>query len=126
MNKKTWIFLGVIVALVLAFIVIYNVTKSDDLIGKTKVIEGIEFSNAKITKLSDKYVFYVTITTNKSEIKVEDFDATFYDKKGNRIETLTGYIGNIDNKSKKEITIESTENLSNAYEVNYTIRINND
>lgn len=126
MNKKTWIFLGIIVFLIVGLIIIFNVTKSDNLIGKTKVVEGIKFSNARIDKLSDKYVFYVTITTSKSEVNIEDFDATFYDKKGNRIETLTGYVGNIDNNSKKEVTIESIEDLSNAYEINYTIRINND
>lgn len=126
MNKKTWIFLGIIVFLIVGLIIIFNVTKSDNLIGKTKVVEGIKFSNARIDKLSDKYVFYVTITTSKSEVNIEDFDATFYDKKGNRIETLTGYVGNIDNNSKKEVTIESIEDLSNAYEINYTIRVNND
>lgn len=127
MNKKTWIFLGVILLFIIAIVIIYNVTKTNDLISKTKVIEGVKFSNAKITKLSDKYIFYVTVTTtNQDIVKVTDFDATIYDKKGNRIETLTGYIGDIDNKSKKEVTIESNEDLSKAYEINYTIRINND
>lgn len=127
MNKKTWIFIGVILAFIAAIVIIYNVTKTKDLISKTKVVEGVKFSNAKIEKLTDKYIFYVTITTNKKEaVKVKDFDATIYDKKGNRIETLTGYIGDIDNKSKKEVTIESNEDLSEAYEINYTIRINND
>ena len=127
MNKKTWIFLGVIVAFIVGLIIIYNVTKTDDLIGKTKVVEGIKFSKAKITKLDDKYVFYVTVTTSKKEsVKVEDFDANIYDKKGDRIVTLSGYIGDISSNSTKEITIESTEDLSKAYEINYTIRFNND
>mgnify|MGYP006936005052 CR=1 FL=1 len=60
------------------------------------------------------------------ELRVEDVDAIIYDKKGNVLETLTGYLGDIDNKSKKEITIESNEDLSKAYEINYTLRINND
>ena len=94
MNKKTWIFIGVIVAFVALLVIIYNVTKSDDLISKVKV--------------------------------VEEFDATIYDKKGERIETLTGYIGDIDKNSKKEITIEANEDLSKAYEINYTVRFNND
>ena len=126
MNKKTWIFIGVVLAFIIGIIIIYNVTKTNDLIGKTKTVNGIKFSNAKITKLSDKYIFYVTITTSKKEVKVVDFDATIYDKKGNRIETLSGYIGDIDSNTKKEVTIESFEDLSNAYEVNYTLRINND
>ena len=126
MNKKTWIFIGVVVAFIVGIIVLFNVTKSDNLIGKTKIVNGIKFSNAKITKLSDKYVFYVTVTTSKDKVNITDFDATILDKKGNRIETLTGFVGDIDNNSKKEITIESNEDLSKAYEINYTIRINND
>ena len=127
MNKKTWIFLGVIVAFIVGIIIIYNVTKTDDLISKTKVVEGIKFSKAKINKLNNKYVFYVTVTTSKEEsLKVEDFDATIYDKKGERLATLSGYIGDISSNSKKEITIETDEDLSKAYEINYTIRFNND
>lgn len=127
MNKKTWIFIGVIVAFVALLVIIYNVTKSDDLISKVKVVEGIKFSKAKIDKVNDKYLFYVTVTTSKSDsINVQEFDATIYDKKGERIETLTGYIGDIDKNSKKEITIEANEDLSKAYEINYTVRFNND
>ena len=126
MNKKTWIFLGVIVLFIVGIIVIYNLTKTDDLISKEKTVQGIKFSNAKLTKLSDKYIFNVTVTTSKEAVKVIDFDATVYDKEGNRLETLTGYIGDIDNLSRKDITIECKEDLSNAYEINYTIRINND
>lgn len=127
MNKKTWIFIGVIVAFVALLVIIYNVTKSDDLISKVKVVEGIKFSKAKIDKVNDKYLFYVTITTSKSDsVNVQEFDATIYDKKGERIETLTGYIGDIDKNSKKEITIEANEDLSKAYEINYTVRFNND
>jgi hypothetical protein len=126
MNKKTWIFLGVIVLFIVGIIVIYNVTKTKDLISKEKTVQGIKFSNAKLTKLSDKYIFNVTVTTSKEAVKVIDFDATVYDKKGNRLETLTGYIGDIDNLSRKDITIECKEDLSEAYEINYTIRINND
>ena len=126
MNKKTWIFLGVIVLFIVGIIVIYNLTKTDDLIRKEKTVQGIKFSNAKLTKLSDKYIFNVTVTTSKEAVKVIDFDATVYDKEGNRLETLTGYIGDIDNLSRKDITIECKEDLSEAYEINYTIRINND
>ena len=49
-----------------------------------------------------------------------------YDKKGERLATLSGYIGDISSNSKKEITIETDEDLSKAYEINYTIRFNND
>jgi len=127
MNKKTWIFIGVIVAFVALLVIIYNVTKSNDLISKVKVVEGIKFSKARIDKVNDKYIFYVTVTTSKSDsVNVQEFDATIYDKKGERIETLTGYIGDIDKNSKKEITIEANEDLSKAYEINYTVRFNND
>lgn len=127
MNKKTWIFIGAILFFIISIILIYNLTKSDDLISKTKTVEGIKFSNAKIINDDGNYILYVTVTTSsKSTLKVEEFEANIYDKKGKRLETLTGYIGNIDKNSKKEITIESNEDLSKAYEINYTIRINND
>lgn len=126
-KKKILIFIAVIVVFIIGLIVIYNVTKSDNLLGKTKIVSGIKFSDAKIEETNGKYTFYVTVTTtSKNTLEVEDFDATIYDKKGNRIETLTGYLGNIDKNSKKEITIESNEDLSEAYEINYTLRINND
>ena len=127
MNKKTWLFIGAILFFIISIILIYNLTKSDDLISKTKTVEGIKFSNAKIINDDGNYILYVTVTTSsKSTLKVEEFEANIYDKKGKRLETLTGYIGNIDKNSKKEITIESNEDLSKAYEINYTIRINND
>lgn len=125
--KKKLIIGGIFVAIVIAIIVIINIFKDDSLISKTKIINGVKFSDAKIIKNNDTYLFSVTVTTtSKNNIKVEDFDATVYDKKGNRLETLTGYIGDIDSNSKKEITIESKEDLSSAYEINYTLRINND
>ena len=126
-KKKIIILVAVIIAFLVGSMIIYNLTKEDSLVGKTKIVSGIKFSNAKIVESTDKYVFYVTVTTSSDNtLKVEDFDATIYDKKGNRIETLTGYLGNIDKNSKKEITIESNEDLSKAYEINYTLRINND
>lgn len=124
--KKKLIIAGIIIAVIVGLIVLYNVTRDKTLISKTKIIQGIKFADAKITETNGKYTFYVTITTEKSLLEVEDFDATIYDKEGNRLETLTGYIGNIDKNSKKEITIESNEDLSKAYEINYTLRINND
>ena len=127
MKKKTIIIIAIVIALIIGLIVILNLTKKKDLISKTKIVSGVKFSDAKIDEDNGKYIFYVTVTTtSKTTVSVEDFDATIYDKKGNRIETLTGYIGDIDKNSKKEITIESNENLSKAYEINYTLRINND
>ena len=127
MKKRIFIILGCVLAVIALIILIVKLNTKDNLISKTKVVEGIKFSNAKIELQDNKYIFYVLVTTNSNNLlKVEDFDATIYDNKGNRIETLTGYIGDIDNNSKKEITIESNEDLSKAYEINYTIRINND
>ena len=125
--KKKYIIGGILLVIIIAIIIVFNIFKDDNLISKTKTINGIKFSDAKITKLNDMYIFKVTVTTtSKNNINVEDFDATIYDKKGNRLETLTGYVGDIDSNSKKEITIESKEDLSDAYEINYTLRINND
>ena len=124
--KKKILLIGVAVLIIIGIILLIKINSEDNLIGKTKVINEVKFSNAKITSKNDKYSLYVLITTNsKDTVKVEDFDATIYDKKGNRIETLTGYIGDIDSNSKKEITIESNVDLSKAYEINYTLSINN-
>lgn len=125
--KKKILLIGVAVLIIIGIILLIKINSEDNLIGKTKVINEVKFSSAKITSKNDKYFLYVLITTNsKDTVKVEDFDATIYDKKGNRIETLTGYIGDIDSNSKKEITIESNVDLSKAYEINYTLRMNND
>lgn len=125
--KKKLIIIGIVLVVIIGLVVLYKVTRNDNLVNKTKIVNGIKFSKAKITKSGDKYIFYVTVTTtSKNTLKVEDFDATIYDKKGERLETLTGYIGDIDKNSKKEVTIESNEDLSKAYEINYTLRINND
>ncbi len=126
--KKKIIIGAIIILVIVGIIVLVNVlNKSDNLIGQTKIVEGVKFSDAKITGENGKYTFYVKITTSKDKtLNVEDFDATILDKDGNKIETLSGYIGDIDNKSKKEITIICNEDLSKAYEIVYTVRINND
>lgn len=125
--KKKVIIIGVILLIIIGLVVLYKVTRNDTLISKTKIINGIKFSNANIEEKNGKYVFTVTVTTsNKSTLQVEDFDAVIYDKNENKLDALTGYIGDISSNSKKEITIESNEDLSKAYEINYTLRINND
>lgn len=125
--KKKLIIVGILLVIVIGIVILFNVTRDNSLVSKTKIVNNVKFSNAKISEENGTYVFYVLVTTtSKSTLKVEDFDATIYDKKGNRLETLTGYIGDIDNNSKKEITITSNEDLSDAYEINYNLRFNND
>lgn len=125
--KKKVIIIGVILLIIIGLVVLYKVTRNDTLISKTKIINGIKFSNANIEEKNGKYVFTVTVTTSsKNTLQVEDFDAVIYDKNENKLDALTGYIGDISSNSKKEITIESNEDLSKAYEINYTLRINND
>ena len=125
--KKKLIIIAVVLVVILVLVILYKITRNDTLISKTKIINDIKFSNAKIDDNKGKYIFTVTVTTSsKNTLKVEDFDAIIYDKKGNKLDTLTGYIGDISNNSKKEVTVESDEDLSKAYEINYTLRINND
>lgn len=126
--KKKLIIAGVALVVIIGLIVLFKVlSKNDTLIGNTRVVEGIRFSGAKLTEEDGKYTFYVVVTTSKDKVlNVEDFDATVLDKEGNKLETLSGYIGDIDNKSKKEITIGCNEDLSKAYEIVYTVRFNND
>ena len=127
MNKKTWIFIGALAVFVVIIALIYFLTRTDNLISKTKVKKGIVFSDAKITKVGEKYNFYVKVSTSSdSVLKVEDFDAIVYNKKGVKIGLLTGYIGTIDKNSIKEITVDTTDDLSDAYEINYTLRISHD
>lgn len=127
MKKK--LIIGCVVILVFAGIIalIYNLNKPKDLVGKTKIVDGVKFSEAKITRGEDKYIFSVKVTTtSECTLNIEDFDAIIYDKNGKIIETITGYLGDINKNSVKEVTIESIENLSEAYEINYTLRFNND
>ena len=121
--KKKLIIAGVALVVIVGLIVLFKVlSKNDTLISNTRVVEGVRFSNAKLTSEDGKYTFYVVVTTSKEKtLKVEGFDATILDREGNKLETLSGYIGDIDNKSKKEITIGCNEDLSKAYEIIYSV-----
>lgn len=125
-KKKIFIIVGIVLVILIGGILIYNLSRPKDLIGKVKEVEGIKFSDATITKDGIDYIFYVKVTTSKDAVKAEDFTATIYDKDDNIIDSLTGYIGDIDKNSKKEITITTNEDLSKAYEINYSIRLTND
>ena len=121
--KKKLIIAGVALVVIVGLIVLFKVlSKNDTLISNTRVVEGVRFSDAKLTSEDGKYTFYVVVTTSKEKtLKVEGFDATILDREGNKLETLSGYIGDIDNKSKKEITIGCNEDLSKAYEIIYSV-----
>ena len=122
--KKKLIIVGVILLVIIGLVVLFKVFgKKNNLIGDTKVVEGVKFSDAKLTEEDGRYTFYVVVTTSKDKVlNVKDFDATVLDKEGNKLETLSGYIGSIDKNSKKEITIICNEDLSEAYEIVYTVR----
>ena len=87
--KKKLIIIGIVIVIIVGLIVLYNATRNNTLIDKVKIIDGIKFSKAKIVNDDGRYIFYVTVTTTSSNVlKVAEFDATIYDKKGNRLEKV--------------------------------------
>ena len=120
--KRGIIIIVTLIVLSLVVFFAFNYVKSKNLISKEKVINNIVFKKAKITKKAGKYNFSVTIKCKgKENAVIESFDAIILDKKGNKIDVLSGYVGGINKGEIKIIEIKSDKDLSNAYEINYTV-----
>ena len=94
--------------------------KKDIVINSKQSLEGINFSDVSIKKKDGNYIFNVSLSSDKS-VHVESFDVEILDKKGNSLDTLSGFVGDINEGEIKEVEITSTKNLSKAYQVSYTI-----
>lgn len=124
MKTKTKVIISVVVVLVVGLI-IYGVISfinngPTEIVNGTQTVEGIKFSDVSTTSKDGKYIFEVTLTADK-EVKIESFDVKITDKKGKKIDVLSGYVGNISNGETKVVEIETEKDLSRAYKVSYTI-----
>lgn len=120
MKKKLIIFLIVLIVIGLS---IFFIIKSNNktLINKEKNINGVIFKNVRINKTKKGYTFKVTIKTKKDKTDIESFDAIINNKKGKELDILSGYVGGISKGETKIITIDTDKDLSEAYEINYTV-----
>lgn len=120
MKKRIIIF---IIAVIVVGLSIFMVMKFNNktLINKEKNINGIIFKKVKLNKTKDGYTFKVTIKTKKDKADIESFDAIITNKKGKELDILSGYVGGISKGETKIVTIKTDKDLSNAYEINYTV-----
>lgn len=120
MKKRIIIF---IIAVIVVGLSIFMVMKFNNktLINKEKNINGIIFKKVKLTKAKKGYTFKVTIKTKEDKADIESFDAIITNKKGKELDILSGYVGGISKGETKIITIKTDKDLSDAYEINYTV-----
>lgn len=121
MKKKI---IYIIIILLIIGLCIYGAlnlfNKKDIVINSKQSLEGINFSDVSIKKKDGNYIFNVSLSSDKN-VHVESFDVEILDKKGNSLDTLSGFVGDINEGEIKEVEITSTKNLSKAYQVSYTI-----
>lgn len=121
MKKKI---IYIIIILLIIGLCIYGAlnlfNKKNIVLNSKEVVDGINFGDVSIVKKDGKYIFKVSLSSDTS-IHAESFDVEILDKKGNTLDTLSGFIGDINNGEMKEVEIESTKNLSKAYQVSYTV-----
>lgn len=122
MKKRVIIPILMLIIIVLFVIIFLNIFKEDDKITKNKVVNGILFSEADITKSDDGYKFKVKLDFNDDKAKnAEHVDIIIKTKKGKEIDTLSGYIGGLNKGENIVMEMISEKDLSKAYEVIYTV-----
>ena len=121
--KKRIISYAVLFIIVLAvFFVVYTLTKQDKNLLKKKIqIGDITFSKVMIYQKDDNYVFKVNLDSKKDNDSIESIDVYIKDENGDVITILSSYINGIKKNETKEVVIDSTVNILNAYSVNYTV-----
>ena len=120
MKKKFIIIIGIVVIVLVGIFLVLKLLPKNTKIDEVKTVHDIEFSNAKITKKKNKYIFSVTLNVNKDVI-ADNFDADIKNKKGKSLGVLKGYIGNMKKGDTVNVEIEANYNLKDAYEVTYTV-----
>ena len=120
MKKKLIILIGIVVIIVIGIIAFIKLIPEETKISETKTVHDIKFYNAKIDKKGKKYVFYVTLTSDK-EVDANNFDANIKDKNGKSLTVLKGFIGNMKKGDIVNVEIETPVNLNKAYQVIYTV-----
>lgn len=120
MKKRIIIFIIAVIVVGLSIIMVMKFNNKT-LINNEKNINGIIFKKVKINKTKDGYTFKVTIKTKEDKADIESFDAIITNKKGKELDILSGYVGGISKGETKIITIKTDKDLSDAYEINYTV-----
>lgn len=119
--KKRIIILIVSLLLIIGLVFIFFKLKDKSLISKQKTVNNIIFKDAKIKKIENTYNFTVVVKCKGDEANIDSFDASIKNKKGKEIDVLSGYVGGIKKGETKIITIKSEKDLSDAYDINYTV-----
>lgn len=119
--KKRIIILIVSLLLIIGLVFLFFKLKDKSLISKQKTVNNIIFKDAKIKKIENTYNFTVVVKCKGDEANIESFDASIKNKKGKEIDVLSGYVGGIKKGETKIITIKSEKDLSDAYDINYTV-----
>lgn len=120
MKKRIIIFIIAVIVVGLSIMMVMKFNNKT-LINNEKNINGIIFKKVKINKTKDGYTFKVTIKTKNDKADIESFDAIITNKKGKELDILSGYVGGISKGETKIITIKTDKDLSDAYEINYTV-----
>lgn len=122
MKKKTIKYLILFVVIFAIFFIVYSLTKQDKNLLKRKIkIGDITFSKVMIYKKDDNYVFKVNLDSKKDNDSIESIDVYIKDQNGDVITILSSYIDGIKKNETKEVVIDSTVDILNAYSVNYTV-----
>lgn len=120
MKKRIIIFIIAVIVVGLSIMMVMKFNNKT-LINKEKNINGIIFKKVNLNKTKDGYTFKVTIKTKEDKADIESFDAIITNKKGKELDILSGYVGGISKGETKIITIKTDKDLSDAYEINYTV-----
>lgn len=122
MKKKTIKYLILFMVIFAIFFIVYSLTKQDKNLLKRKIkIGDITFSKVMIYKKDDNYVFKVNLDSKKDNDSIESIDVYIKDQNGDVITILSSYINGIKKNETKEVVIDSTVDILNAYSVNYTV-----
>ncbi len=99
----------------------YFIVKGNMGINKDKTIGEVVFKNPKIKKTGNQYSFKVTLKCKGDKADIDSFDAIIKNKRGKEIDVLSGYVGGLKKGETKIIQIKTDKDLSDAYEINYTV-----
>lgn len=85
-----------------------------------KTYRGMKISDIKLVASEGKTDFSITITnTSGSDINGHPVTVTFTDNSGNKIYSVDGYVGKVNNGGTTKFSATVTSDLANAY--NFTI-----
>ena len=94
-----------------------RVNKSEKL-HETKIFDGLEISNFRLTEKENVTLLLGTITNRSSEVKGDyPINIKVVDKNGNEIVTVSAYIGKLEVGESCELNTSATFDYANAYDI---------